>query len=141
MGRNEVFGKDISLTQKYIMAAITGSIFILIILVVYLLVVLGYPYGEYIMGGKYKTLPEKMKPVWIVAIAIQLIMMLTLLQAGNIININISGKVVTVLAYIFAIYISLSVLANLASRSKKERLLMTPLSLVIAICYWITILV
>ena len=39
-----------------------------------------------------------------------------------------------------AMYLTLNTFLNLISKSKKEKYIMTPLSLVAAICFWITAL-
>lgn len=119
--------------------AIIGSILIIGVIVLYILLFLGFPYGEYAMGGSHKVYPPQKRVVLVIAIALQLVMILTLLQANLIIDLNISQSITKVLCYVFAVYLSLNVLANLASKSKKERLVMTPMALITAVCFWITI--
>ncbi len=43
------------------------------------------------------------------------------------------------LGYFFAAYFSLNVVMNLFSKSKKEKILMTPLSLIASACLWLVI--
>ena len=45
-----------------------------------------------------------------------------------------------IISIVMAIYLSLNTLMNICSKSKKERFIMTPLSLIAAICFWITAL-
>ena len=120
--------------------AIIGSALILFIILLYLMIALGCPYGEYIMGGKYKVFPEKKRFVLIIAIVIQIIMGIVLLHAAHVINLGLSDKLMKIVGYVFATYISLNVFMNFFSKSKKEQLLMTPVSLIMAICYWVTLL-
>ena len=44
--------------------------------------------------------------------------------------------VTKVICIILAVYLSLNVFMNLFSKSKKERYIMTPLSLIAAVCFW-----
>lgn len=120
--------------------ALTGSILFAIVLVLYILLALGLPYGEYAMGGKYKILPKKERIISIISVIVQIFAILILLQAGDVIRLGFSARTTIILCYFFAAYLSLNVLMNLLSKSKKERLFMTPLSLLIAVCFWITAL-
>jgi len=109
-------------------------------IIFYFILLLGYPYAEYAMGGKYTVLPDKMRIVVAIAILIQAVMGFVLLQAGNIIESGISIGIIKILGYIFAIYLTVNIVMNLFSKSNKERWVMTPLSLAVAVCYWITLL-
>ena len=121
-------------------ASLIGSILFSIVLVLYLLLALGLPYGEYAMGGKHKILPGKERIICIISVTIQSFAILILLQGGSVIRLGFSDRIVNLLCYFFAVYLSFNVLLNLLSKSKKEKLFMTPLSFVIAICFWLTAL-
>ena len=120
--------------------ALIGSILFSIVLVLYILLASGLPYGEYAMGGKYKILPKKERIICIISVIVQTFAILVLLQAGRVFSFGFSDKTANLLCYIFAVYLSLNVFMNLLSKSKKEKLFMTPLSFVIAICFWLTAL-
>jgi len=120
--------------------ALIGSILFSIVMALYILLALGLPYGEYAMGGKHKILPGKERIISIISVIVQAFAVLILLQAGNVIRIGLSDKATIILSYFFAVYLSLNVFMNLLSKSKKERLVMTPLSFVIAVCFWLTAL-
>jgi Mn2+/Fe2+ NRAMP family transporter len=121
-------------------ASLIGSMLFSIVLVLYLLLALGLPYGEYAMGGKHKILPGKERIICIISVTIQSFAILILLQGGSVIRLGFSDRIVSLLCYFFAVYLSFNVLLNLLSKSKKEKLFMTPLSFVIAICFWLTAL-
>ena len=108
------------------------------VLFLYVLLALGLPYGEFAMGGKHKILPPKNRLVCLISIIIQAFAIMVLLNCGRVISLGFPEKVAQVLCYFFAGYLSLNVILNLLSKSKKERLYMSPLSLAIAICFWIT---
>jgi hypothetical protein len=120
--------------------SLIGSILFSIVLILYILLASGLPYGEYAMGGKYKILPKKERIICIISAVIQTFAILILLQAGGVISFGFSDKTANLLCYVFAVYLSLNVIMNLLSKSKKEKLFMTPLSLVIAVCFWLTAL-
>jgi len=120
--------------------SIIGSILFLIILGLYILLALGLPYGELAMGGKHKILPRMERIICIISVIIQAFAILILLHCGGVISVGFSDKVASVLCYVFAGYLSLNVILNLLSKSKKEKRYMTPVSVVIAFCFWITAL-
>jgi len=120
--------------------AIIGSILFSIVIVLYILLASGFPYGEYAMGGKHKILPQKERIISAVSVIIQAFAIYILLRAGSVISFGFSDKTANLLCYFFAVYLTLNVFMNLLSKSKKERLFMTPLSIVIAICFWLTAL-
>jgi hypothetical protein len=118
--------------------ALTGSILFSIVIALYILLASGLPYGEYAMGGKHRILPKKERIICLISVMVQIFAILILLQAGRVIRIGFSEKTTIILCYFFAVYLSLNVLMNLLSKSKKERLIMTPVSFIIAVCFWIT---
>ncbi|OMD44089.1 hypothetical protein [Paenibacillus odorifer] len=104
--------------------------------VFYILLTLGLPYGEFAMGGKHRIMPSQMRVACAVSVVIQLLAILYLLQAGHVISIGLPFD--RGVYYFFAVYLILNTVMNLLSDSKKERLVMTPLSLVTAICFGLT---
>ena len=45
-----------------------------------------------------------------------------------------------IIGIVMSIYLSLNTLMNVFSKSKKERYIMTPLSLLCAVCFWTVVL-
>ncbi|OME03593.1 hypothetical protein BSK64_18025 [Paenibacillus odorifer] len=118
------------------MSAWIGSITFLGAVILYILLSLGLPYGEFAMGGRHRIMPPQMRVACGVSVVIQLIAILYLLQAGNVISIGLPFD--RRVCYFFAVYLMLNTIMNLLSRSMKEKLVMTPLSLITAICFGIT---
>lgn len=117
--------------------ALIGSILFCLTVILYILLILGMPLGEYVMGGQHRVMPVKNRIMTTIAVIIQLFGIAVLLHGGGIIDTGLPFNVVKISCYIFAIYLSLNVLMNIASKSKKEKIFMTPLSLVVAVCFWI----
>ena len=59
---------------------------------------------------------------------------------GGLIPLWFSDKVTRTICIVMAVFLSLNTIMNFISKSKKEKYIMTPLSLVSAICFWITAL-
>ncbi|MBO0993690.1 DUF308 domain-containing protein [Bacillus sp. SD088] len=103
-----------------------------------LLVTLGTPLGEFTLGGKYKILPTRMRITSGISLIVQIIAIITILVAGGIIAISFPFNAERVLCIFFGCYLLLNTVLNAISSSKKERYLMTPLSLLSSICFFIT---
>ncbi|MEG0707147.1 MAG: hypothetical protein RSD26_04420 [Cellulosilyticaceae bacterium] len=120
------------------MFSIIGAILFLVIVVMTILVACGLPLGEFTMGGQYKVLPKKFRIMAIISAVIQVFAIVIVLQAGGFIPLWFSYKITKYICFFFAAYLFLNVLMNLSSKSKKEKYVMTPLSLIAAICFLTT---
>ncbi|MEE1056110.1 MAG: hypothetical protein UH239_02560 [Acutalibacteraceae bacterium] len=122
------------------MIAIIGAGSCSIVIILSVLLICGLPLGELTMGGQYKVYPIKLRIVLVVQLLLQAFFVITILQAGGIIPLWFSENVTEIICIIMAVYLSLNTVMNFISKSKKEKYIMTPLSLLTAICYWITAL-
>lgn len=111
-----------------------------IVIILSVLLICGLPLGELTMGGQYKVYPGKLRIVLVVQLLLQAFFVITILQAGEIMPLWFSENVTKIICTIMAVYLSLNTVMNLISKSKKEKYVMTPLSLMTAICFWITAL-
>lgn len=108
-------------------SSITVAILFVSIAVFQVLLSLGYPLGEFAMGGYYKVLPKKLRVVSAINALILLIMGFVFLQHANLL-IGLDFLSTNILVWVITIFLGFNTLANLISRSKKERFMMTPLS-------------
>ncbi len=122
------------------MIAIIGAFLFAVVAVMTILVACGAPLGEFTMGGKYKILPKRLRIVCVISFAIQMFAIIVILQSGGILERWFSAKVTRNICIFFAIYLSLNTIMNILSDSKKEKYFATPLSIMAAICFWITAL-
>ena len=118
--------------------SITGMILFAIIAIMTVLVACGLPLGEFTMGGQHRILPPKYRIFAIISFIVQLFAIIIILQTGGFISLWFSIKTTKYICIFFAVYLSLNIIMNLLSKSKKEKYIMTPLSLFAAICLWIT---
>lgn len=122
------------------MIAITGAGVFTIVIILSVLIICGLPLGELTMGGKYKVYPKKLRIVLLMQLMIQIFFVIIILQMGGFLPLWFSSKVTKVICIVMAVYLSLNTIMNFMSKSKKEKCIMTPLSLVSAICFWVTAL-
>ena len=108
-------------------AAIIVAILFMSIAVFQVLLSLGYPLGEYAMGGYYKVLPKKLRIAGVINALILVFMGFVFLQHANVLN-GVDFLSTNILVWVITIYLGINTIANLISRSKKERFVMTPLS-------------
>ncbi len=118
--------------------AILGAILFSIVAVMTILAACGAPLGEFTMGGKYKVLPKQYRIMAVISFIIQIFAIIIILQTGGILTLWFSEKVTKYICIFFAVYLSLNTVMNFLSNSKKEKYFATPLSIVAAICFWIT---
>lgn len=120
------------------MFSILGAVLFGVIAIMTVLVACGLPLGEFTMGGQHKILPKKFRLAAVISVAIQIFAMIIILQAGGFIPLWLSFKVTKYICFFFATYLSLNTIMNMVSKSKKEKYVMTPISLIAGICFWIT---
>lgn len=120
------------------MFSILGAVLFGVIAIMTVLVACGLPLGEFTMGGQHKILPKNLRVAAVISVAIQIFAMIIILQAGGFIPLWLSFKVTEYICFFFAAYLSLNTIMNIISKSKKEKYVMTPISLISTICFWIT---
>ena len=120
------------------MLSILGAVLFGVIAIMTVLVACGLPLGEFTMGGQHKILPKKFRVMAAISVVIQIFAMIIILQAGGFIPLWLSFKVTKYICFFFAAYLSLNTIMNMISKSRKEKYVMTPLSFIAGICFWIT---
>ena len=101
---------------------------------------LGFPLGEFALGGYYKVLPKKLRIVSAVNAMVLVFMSFVFLQHTDVF-IGLSFLPTNILVWIMTIFLAINSIANLFSRSKKERFIMTPLSsIAFILCLFIVLL-
>ncbi|MGL6200584.1 MAG: hypothetical protein ACRC3H_16770 [Lachnospiraceae bacterium] len=122
------------------MIAIIGASVFLIVIVLSFLIICGLPLGDLTMGGQYKVFPKKLKIILVIQLILQMFFVVIILQTGGYIPLWFSEKITKIICIVMAIYLSFNTVMNFISRSKKEKYVMTPLSAISAVCFWITAL-
>lgn len=122
------------------MYSLVGATIFLAIAIMTVLVACGLPFGEFTMGGQYRILPPKLRVMSVVCLFIQLFAVIIILQMGGFVELWFPFNITKYICFFFALYLSFNSIMNLFSKSKKERYVMTPLSIIAAICFWLTAL-
>ena len=119
------------------MIAIIGAGVFSIVIVLSFLIVCGFPLGELTMGGQYKVFPKKLRIILVMQLILQIFFVVIVLQMGGLIPLWFSENATKIICIIMAVYLSFNTIMNFISKSKKEKYIMTPLSAISAVCFWI----
>lgn len=111
--------------------ALVGLIILAAFALFQIALIAGAPWGRFAWGGQHDVLPAKLRAGSAVAIAIYAVFALFLASKAELWPV-IGEPLLTIGMWVISIYLFLSSLLNLMSRSKSERALMTPVSLVLA---------
>ena len=122
------------------MIAIIGASVFSIVCVLSFLIICGLPLGELTMGGQYKVFPKKLRIILVIQLILQIFFVVIILQMGRFVPLWFSESTTKIICIVMAVYLSLNTVMNFISKSKKERYIMTPLSVITAVCFWITAL-
>ncbi|MCR5383686.1 MAG: hypothetical protein K6E72_03470 [Saccharofermentans sp.] len=118
--------------------AIIGAALLFIAAVFEVLLVAGLPLGEFTMGGRYKVLPPMMRGAAVFSLLTQVFAGLILLQAAGFMGMWFSFGVTRIICYVFGGFFVVNTVMNFFSTSKKEKLVMTPLAAIEAVCFLVT---
>lgn len=122
------------------MVAIIGASVFSIVIVLSFLIICGLPLGELTMGGQYKVFPKKLRIILVMQLILQIFFVVIILQMGGFIPLWFTDKITKIICIVMAIFLSFNTIMNFISRSKKEKYIITPLSAISAVCFWITAL-
>ena len=120
--------------------AIVGIVLLCGLAVFQVLLALGRPLGEMAWGGRHRVLPRKLRRASVVAVPVLLWAAYILAARAHILPAILSPDWIRGFTWFFTGYFGLNVLANLASRSPKEKWIMGPLSLVLFLACLLTAL-
>ena len=115
-----------------------GAALLVVVIILSILLICGLPLGELTMGGKYKVWPGKLRLLAVSQLLVQIFALFILLSSGGIAPVFISMKAVKITCIVFAVFFGGNTVMNLFSTSKKERFIMTPMSLIEAVCFAVT---
>lgn len=122
------------------MIAIIGAGVFSIVIVLSFLIICGLPLGELTMGGQYKVFPKKLRIILMIQLILQMFFVVIILQMGGFMPLWFSYNTTKIICIVMVVYLSFNTVMNFISKSKKEKYVMTPLSAISAVCFWITAL-
>ncbi len=112
--------------------AAVGTAVLAALAVFQLLLIGGAPLGRFAWGGQHEVLPPRLRAGSAVSIAVYGVVALFLLQAAGVHGVLPRG-LVDVGMWVLTGYFALGVVLNAISRSRPERLVMTPVAVVLTV--------
>jgi predicted permease len=99
------------------------------------LLVLGAPLGRFAWGGQHRVLPTRFRVGSIVSVLIYALLAVLVLARAGLVETGVSDGFLRTTTWIVVAYFFLGIGMNLASRSKPERAVMSPVAAVLcALC-------
>ena len=116
-----------------IIAAVVSLVLLGALAVFQGLLAAGQPLGRYAWGGQHAVLPARLRTGSVVSIVLYAVFALLILQAADLLDLVPDG-VASVAIWVLTGYFVLGIAMNAMSRSRPERLAMTPVVAVLAVC-------
>jgi hypothetical protein len=117
-----------------IVAAITFTVLSTLLAIFQLALVLGAPLGRFVWGGQSDVLPTRLRRGSLFAILLYIGFSVIVLAASGALSIAVLEPVGGLLSWMIVVYLGFGVLMNVFSRSKPERFVMTPVTLILTVC-------
>lgn len=117
------------------LAAVFATFILLLVVILQLFLAAGFPFGRAAWGGEHRVLPRRLR--WgslASALALGAAAWIILARV-NLVAPGSARGFVGIATWVFAALFALNTLGNLVSRSKAERYLMTPATLILVVCF------
>jgi hypothetical protein len=114
-------------------AALVASVVLALLAVLQVAVARGAPWGRLVWGGQHEVLPVRLRIGSAVSVLLYAGFGLVLLDGAGVVAL-LPARVSAVAGWVLVGYFGLGVLVNAVSRSRAERLVMTPVCAVLAVC-------
>ncbi len=119
----------------HVAAAIIAAFVLAILMCFQLLLAAGLPLGQAAWGGKHRVLPLKLRINSLFAVFSLGVAAWIILARAGLVAPGSEPMVVRIGTWVFAGYLTLNTAMNLASKSRIERNVMTPATLLLVVCF------
>jgi hypothetical protein len=114
------------------LAAVTATVLLFCLSLFQVALIAGVPIGRYAWGGNHRVLPTRLRVASVFSIILYALFSVFILTKAGLFAAPFSESVTSVAMWILTGYFFLGILMNGISRSKPERLLMTPVAALLA---------
>lgn len=115
--------------------ALLATLILSLVALLQVLLAAGAPLGRLAWGGEHRVLPAKLRLGSVAAVPLLVLAAWAILARVDLVLPGTDVAVVPVGTWIFGGLFVLNTLGNLASKSQVERIVMTPLTLILAACF------
>jgi hypothetical protein len=118
------------------LAAIVAAVIMSLILCFQLLLAAGMPFAEASWGGRYRgVLPTKLRWASLASVGVIGLSVWVVLARAGLVAPGDQPPAIRMIAWGFAGFMALNTLGNLASKSRIERAVMTPATVICLVCF------
>ena len=121
-------------------AAVAVCVLLAALAVFQVLLVLGAPLGRLAWGGQHPVLPTAQRVGSAISVLVYALIAAVVATRAGMISTDVPETVVEVATWVLVGYFVLGIALNLASKSKPERLVMSPLCAVLAVLCGVVVL-
>lgn len=97
----------------------------------------GQPLGRFAWGGQHRVLPNRLRIASAISIALYAGFAAIMLGQAKLISLSAPAWITDRGILVLAGYFTPGIVANALSRSRPERLVMTPVAATLSVCAWI----
>jgi hypothetical protein len=115
--------------------AVLAETVLLVMRLFHLALAAGLPWGVAAWGGTHRILPSKLRAGSVAAAAVLACAGLVILARAGLVVPGALSMFVRAASWAFAGYFALNTLGNLSSSSRVERVVMTPVAAMLAVCF------
>lgn len=115
--------------------AVFATIILSLLAIFQIALVAGAPLGNYAWGGAHKKLPKKLRISSLLSILLYAIFIIFILSKAGLIQVIQNDTIASIGVWVMFSYFALGIVMNALSRSKPERMVMTPVATLLAISY------
>jgi hypothetical protein len=113
------------------LAAVLVCLLLGALAVLQVLLALGAPLGHFAWGGQHRVLPTRLRVGSLFSVVVYAVVAVAVAARAGLVSLGVSDAAVRVVVWVAAAYFLLGIGLNAASRSRPERLVMTPLCAVL----------
>jgi hypothetical protein len=132
-----IFWRGLALRAVPTLAALLFCTLLAALAVFQLALAFGAPLGHFAWGGQHAVLPRHLRIGSAVSIVLYAGFALLALDSAQLVSSGLGAGFVQAAMWVIAVYLLLGVAMNGISRSRPERLTMTPVALVLAGCAFV----
>lgn len=116
-------------------AAIFGAVLQAAVAMFQLLLAAGLPFGAAAWGGRHRVLPTNLRIGSAAAAAVLMSGAWIILARANVARPGPGSRFIRGTCWVFAGYLAFNTLANAASTSMMERVILTPVTVILTVCF------
>ena len=110
--------------------------------VLHVLLIMGVPIGEYVLGGTSKVIPKEKRYINGILACIFLFLGLFYLGEASFISVHFSQALSKIIMIIYTLFLGYAIIGNIFfTQSKKEKIVMIPASIIGFICSFATLII